>query len=431
VRIESQGLLLLVLLILSAFFSAAETALTSVSELRLRYLHKRAASAKRSRALEHLLKEPNDFLTCLVIFNNLVNVGASSLATLMFLRVLPGDLPDFAYGLISTFVLTVFLLVIGEITPKNLARNRPEAITLAVVVPVWSLTRTTLPVVRLFRKLAAKLVSPLGVEFFARERTPLTRDQFVAFIEAGEERGLLTREHGDMMRRILLLSEITAEDIMVPRTEVRAVEVTTPLAEAVRFVLADGHSRYPVFETTPDNVVGLLHAKDLIPYGECRVEVALKSLVRPVSFVPKTKPIGALLREFQAERAHMAVVVDEYGGMAGIVTLEDILEEIVGEIEDEYDRRRPRPLIRRIAANEALVDGDAEVRTVNRTLGLDLPEGEAVTLAGLVLHRLGDIPQRGTKVRIGQAEIAVERASEREILALRVTVLPTEQVQGT
>ncbi len=424
---ESQVLLLLLLLILlllSAFFSAAETALTSVPELRLRYLQRRTTARKKAKALEQLLREPNDFLTCLLVFNNLVNVAASSVATLMFLRLLPAGLPDFVYGLVSTLVLTTFLLVIGEITPKNLARNRPEAVTMAVVGMVWTLTRTTLPLIRFFRQLSAKLVQPLGVEFFARERTPLTRDQFLSFIETGQERGLLSPEHAEMMRRILLLGEITAEDIMVPRTEVKALEVRTPLAEAVKFVLADGHSRYPVYDGTLDNVIGILHAKDLIPYGECQTPVPLQNLVRPVSFVPTTKPIGMLLREFQRERAHMAMVVDEYGGLVGLVTLEDILEEIVGEIEDEYDRRRPRPLVRRLSPQEALVDGDAELRTVNRTLGLDLPEGEAVTLAGLVLEQLGDIPDKGTQVRIGRAEITVEDASAREIKLLRVRILP-------
>lgn len=423
--IESQSLVLVLLLLLSAVFSASETALSSVSELRLSHLLRRLSPGQKKKALEHLLRDPNDFLTCAVICNNLVNVGASSLATLLFLRVLPEALPSYVIGLISTLVLTTFLLLIGEITPKNLARNRSEAVALAVVVPMWRLTQGMHLGVRFFRRAGALLVRPFGVEFFHRERTPLSKDELVAIVAMGEERGALSQEHGSMMRRVLALDEIAAEDIMVPRTEMRTIEVGSPLGEVVKFIVSDGHSRYPVHQGSPDNVIGILHAKDLLPYlGQCEADVSLATLLRPVSFVPTTKPISALLEEFQQERSHMAVVVDEYGGVAGIVTLEDILEEIVGEIEDEYDRRRPRPLIRRLSPTEAIVGGDAEVRTVNRSLGADLPEGEAVTVAGLVLERLGDIPEVGAKLRIGRTEVAVEKASAREIMAVRFTLHP-------
>jgi CBS domain containing-hemolysin-like protein len=424
---ESQGIVLFLLLLLSAFFSASETALSALSELRVFHLLRRTSSKQKVKALEHLLRDPNDFITCLVIYNNLVNVGASSLATLLFLRLLP-TLPEYAQGLISTVVLTTFLLLIGEITPKNIARNHPEAVAMAVIVPMWQLTRASHPVVQFFRRAGAYLVRPFGIEFFSRERASLSKDQLVSIIELGEERGALSREHGDMMRRILSLDEITAEDIMVPRTDMKTIEVGTPLAEVVKFIVSDGHSRYPVYQGTEDNVVGLLHAKDLLAHlGEPPANVSLTSLLRPVSFTPTTKPIGALLQEFQRERSHMAVVVDEYGGVVGIVTLEDILEEIVGEIEDEYDRRRPRPLIRRLSPTEAIVGGDAEVRTVNRSLGADLPEDEAVTIAGLVLERLGDIPEVGTKLHIGRTEITVERASAREITTVRLALNPEPQ----
>jgi len=425
VTTESQSIILFLLLVLSSFFSASETALSSISELRVFHLIRRTPSKQKTKALEHLLRDPNDFLTCIVLYNNLVNVGASSMATLLFLRLLPSTLPPYVTGLITTLVLTTFLLLIGEITPKNLARNRSEAVTMAVVVPVWRLTRFSRLGVRFFRAAGALLVRPFGVEFFSREKTPLSRDQLVSVIEMGVERGALSEEHASMVRRILALDEITAEDIMVSRTDMKTIEVETPITEVVKFVVSDGHSRYPVYKDTQDNVIGLLHSKDLLPhFGEEHTDVPLATLLRPVSYVPTTKPISALLREFQQERSHMAVVVDEYGGVAGIVTLEDILEEIVGEIEDEYDRRRPRPLIRRLSPTEAIVGGDAEVRRVNHTLGADLPEDDAVTIAGLVLEELGDIPETGTKVRIGRTEITVERASAREITAVRLTLHP-------
>lgn len=375
--------------------------------------------------MEHLLHDPNDFITALVLCNNLVNVAASALATLLFLRVLPAHTPSYLTGLVTTAVMTVLLLVIGEVTPKNLAKNRPEALGLRVVVPAWYLTRALHPLVRALRATSSGLVRPFGVDLLVREGPPITRDQFLSLIEVAEERGAITTQFADMMRRILALDQTTADEVMVPRTDIRAIEVNTSIQEAIDFVVRDGHSRYPVYRERLDQVIGILHAKDLLVHARAgSAQTSLASLLRPVIFVPTTKPVSALLREFQQERAHMAVVVDEYGGVAGLVTLEDVLEEIVGEIEDEYDRRRQRTLIRRLSPGEALVDGDAEIKRVNRTLGLSLPEEEAVTIAGLVLKTLGDIPDPGTKLRFGTVELTVEEATEREIQTVRVTILP-------
>ena len=425
--IESQVTLLLVLLFLSAFFSASETALSSLFELRIRHLLK-TSKGKRAKALEHLLREPNDFITALVLCNNLVNVGASALATLLFLRILPAETPAYLTGIVTTVVMTTALLLIGEVTPKNLAKNRPEAIGLKVVVPVWYLTRSLLPLVRALRATSTGLVRPFGVDLLVREGPPITRDQFLSLIEVAEERGAITTQFAEMMRHILALDQTTADEVMVPRTEIKAIEVSTPIPEVIEFIVRDGHSRYPVYRERLDQVIGILHAKDLLAYARSgNAPSSLASLLRPVIFVPTTKPVSALLREFQQERAHMAVVVDEYGGVAGLVTLEDVLEEIVGEIEDEYDRRRQRTLIRRLSQTEALVDGDTEIRRLNRTLGLSLPEEEAVTIAGLILETLGDIPEPGTKLRFGSVEITVEEATEREIQTVRVTILPEEK----
>ncbi len=408
----------------SAFFSASETALSSLFELRIRHLLK-TNKGRKAKALEHLLREPNDFITALVLCNNLVNVGASALATLLFLRLLPPPAPAYLTGLLTTGVMTALLLVIGEVTPKSLAKNRPEAISLGVVVVVWYLTRALRPVVRALRATSTGLVKPFGVDLLVREGPPITRDQFLSLIEVGEERGAITAQFADMMRRILALDQITAEEVMVPRTEIKAIEVSTPLEEVVAFAVRDGHSRYPVYRERLDQVIGILHAKDLLAHAKGPASSgSLASLLRPVIFVPTTKPVSALLREFQQERAHMAVVVDEYGGVAGLVTLEDVLEEIVGEIEDEYDRRRQRTLIRRLSPTEALVDGDAEVKRVNRTLGLSLPEEEAVTIAGLILEALGDIPEPGTKLQFGTVVLMVEEATEREIQTVRVIIAP-------
>ncbi len=425
----SQGLLLGILLLLSALASGSETALTALSELRIRYLIERYP--KKAKALRHLLSEPNDFITALLILNNLVNVGASALATLLFLRLLPRGLPAYVTGLVSTAVMTVSLLLIGEITPKNWAKHRAETWALRVVVPVWKLTRILKPLIKAFRAVAHWLLKPLGVELGRRETAYEVREEELwELIKIWQERGLLPYHEGEMIRRILELEDTTVEEIMVPRTEMKAIEVNTPLREVIKFVVEDGHSRYPVYEKLRDNIVGILYTKDLLALFTNGQERPLRDLVRPAYYTPITKPINVLLREFQRERVHMAIVVDEYGGVAGLVTLEDILEEIVGEIEDEYDRKRERQLIRRISATEAIVDGDAEVKLVNRTLGLDLPEDEGVTISGLLLHTLEDLPDPGARVRIGRALLTVEDATKREIRSVKITVLPDEEKKG-
>ncbi len=412
------------LLLFSAFFSGSETAVTSLSELQIRHLIERRP--KKRRALEHLLQEPNDLITALLILNNLVNVGASAVATLMFLQILPPGLPQYVSAIVTTGVMTIALLVLGEITPKTVAKNRAEAVTLLVVGPVWRMTAVMFPVVRGLRAVARVLLKPFGEDLLEREEGAISEDHLITLIEEGEERGTIAAQDGDMIRRVLALDETTAEDVMVPRTDMQAIEVNTPLSEIAELVVRDGHSRYPVYERIHDNVLGLLYAKDLFALMANGDQANLNDILRPVYYAPTTKPINVLLREFQRERVHLAVVVDEYGGVAGIVTLEDILEEIVGEIEDEYDTPRTGQLVRRLSASEAVVDGDAELRMVNQTLGLNLSEDDAVTIAGLILEELGDIPDPGAKIRVGRALLTVEEASEREIISVRIAVLPEE-----
>jgi CBS domain containing-hemolysin-like protein len=223
-----------------------------------------------------------------------------------------------------------------------------------------------------------------------------------------------------MIRRILDFDETTAEQVMVPRTDVQAIEINTPPNEARDFVTQDGHSRFPIYDELPDRVTGTLYAKDLLACDLTDPNMSLKQLQRPAYYAPATQPINLLLREFQRQKVHMAVVIDEFGGMAGIVTLEDILEEIVGEIEDEYDR--PAALAKRLSADEALITGDTAVHDLNRTMDIELPEDEGVTINGLIQSRLGAMAKQGDRVDIGPVQLIVERASDREITTARVTV---------
>jgi len=429
VSLGAQIALLIFLISLSAYFSSAETAITSLANGRLRYLVN--AHSKKKRGLTLLLEEPNDPITALLIMNNLTNVGASSLMTLISLRLLHGLIPSYQAGLIATGIMTVSLLVFGEITPKNFAKHNPERFTLATINQVYTLTRVLRPAIFVFRSIAAGIVRMFGIDLSEKEPLEVSDEQIETLIDASEESGLLNEADGEMIRRILDFDEMTAEQVMVPRPDVQAIEISTSLEEVRQIVAKDGHSRFPVYEGVPDNVIGTLYAKDLLSCDLADPKTTLRDLLRPAYYAPTTQPINVLLREFQRQKVHMAIVIDEFGGMAGIVTLEDIIEEIVGEIEDEYDR--PASLIKRISNDEALLAGDTSVHDLNRTMDIELPEDEGVTVNGLIQHRLETMAKTGDQVKVGPVTFIVERATDREITSVRVLVdrTPTEEEESS
>ena len=415
--IGAQIALLVFFIVCSAYFSSAETAITSLDEGRLHYLVK--THRKRKRGLSLLLDEPNDMITALLILNNLTNVAASSLMTLLAVRVIGHGLPSYQAGLLATGVMTVSVLIFGEITPKNFAKNNAERFTLATINQIYLFTRVLRPFIFVFRRIASMIMRMFGEDLAQEEPLAVSDEQIETLIDASEESGLIDVQDGEMIRRILDFDEITAEQVMVPRMDVQSIEVRTSPRRAREIVAEDGHSRFPVYAKVPDNVVGTLYAKDLLAEVD-NPQMSLHSLLRPIYYAPTTKPINILLREFQRERVHMAVVIDEFGGMAGIVTLEDIIEEIVGEIEDEYDS--PAILIKRISLDEALVSGEVSVHDLNRTMDIDLPEDEGVTITGLLLHRLEAMPNVGDEVRVGPVVLTVKETTEREITTVSILV---------
>jgi putative hemolysin len=417
VQISAQFALLAFLIVASAYFSSTETALTSLARGRLRYLINN--HPKKKRGLTLLLEEPNDLITALLVLNNLANVMASSVMTLVVIQLLP-DLSVTLKGLIATSVMTVSLLIFGEITPKTFANHNAERLTLWTINQVYAMTRVLRPLIFVFRGIAHGVGKLFGVDLSEKEPLEVSDEQIETLIDASQESGLLDEAGGEMIRRILDFDEMTAEQVMVPRPDVQAIEINTPAKEARDFVTQDGHSRFPIYDDVPDNVTGTLYAKDLLVCDFDDPDMNLKQLQRPAYYAPTTQPINLLLREFQRQKVHMAVVIDEFGGMAGIVTIEDILEEIVGEIEDEYDR--PTALAKQLSDDEALINADTAVHDLNRTMDIELPEDEGVTINGLIQNRVGSMAKQGDQVEIGPVTLIVERASDREIITARVIV---------
>lgn len=412
--IALQIVVLGILIIFSALCSSSETAVTSLGRTRVRILAKQHVA--KSQALQTLAEDPNRLITTLLILNNLVNVGASSVATILFLYLLPASLSNFQTSMLSTLVMTTLLLVFGEITPKNFAKNNAERYTLVILNTIYYISWFLTPLIYVFQKMSNRILRLFGRNFELKEPTKVSEEQIKALVDIAQDRDLFGKQEGQMIKRIFTYDDLTAGQVMVPRTEVTTVQGDLPIPEACTLVAEVGHSRFPVQSGSIDEIQGTLYSKDLLNHmGEDNLVVS--DIARATYYTPITKPINVLLREFQQKRVHLAVVIDEFGGMAGIITLEDILEEIVGEIEDEFDTHEE--LIEELGPAEALVAGEAEVKHLNRALNLQLPEDD-ITIGGLFMHYLEDIPEEGDQLTLQDVLLTVEEASEKTIEKVRV-----------
>ncbi|WP_305041614.1 HlyC/CorC family transporter [Geoalkalibacter sp.] len=404
-----------VLFVLSAFFSGSETALMSLDKLRVKYLVKK--KRKNAERLEELLDQPESLLGAILVGNNLVNIAASVFATGLFVS-LYGERGE----LLTILVLTPLLLIFAEICPKTYSAKNPERVSFWVLRPILAVLWLLAPVIWVVTR-----ISRLLTRLIQGEDKPgpiLSEDEIRNIISVGEEAGVLPKENRHMLHGIFDLSAIRARDIMIPRTEVVAMEAGTPFDEALALARGAHHSRFPVYEGSLDQVIGIIHSKDILRYVGRPQDFRLRESCRPPYFVPESKRIGTLLQAFRRKRAHLAIVVDEYGGMEGIVTLEDIVEEIVGEIQDEYDAEEVE--IRELGPRQYLVDGSVTLRILNRRFGLELAEEHANTLAGFLMHKMGVIPEQGAVCECDGLVFTVVRVVERRIEEIEM-VLPAEE----
>ncbi|MDT8441642.1 MAG: CNNM domain-containing protein [Desulfuromonadales bacterium] len=406
-----QILGLAVLFVFSAFFSGSETALMAIDRLRVRYLAEKGRPG--ASRLEALLEKPESLLSAILIGNNLVNIMVSVFATALFIELFSGR-----GELMTILILTPILLIFAEILPKTLAANYPEPVSFAVLHPIRLVMWLLKPVIVVVGGLS---------RFFARlfrgdeERPLISEDEIRSIIEFGEQSGVVHTEKRRMLHGIFDLGQMRVRDVMVPRTEVVGIEVDTPFSELVSLCATARHSRFPVYAGALDRVVGIIHSKDVLSYLDRPEEFSLRTVARPPYFVPEAKPIESLLQAFRRKRLHLAVVVDEYGGVEGIVTLEDIVEEIVGEIQDEYDDEEV--LIQPIGPNRFLVDGSATLRSINRRFDLALSEEHVNTLAGFMMHSLGSIPEVGDVCEVAGLRCTVREVEDRRIETIELELL--------
>ena len=402
------------LFLLSAFFSGSETALMSMDRLRVNYLvQKKRRGAEK---LENILEKPDRLLSAILVGNNLANIATSVFAT-TFLVQIYGDRGE----LYTILILTPLLLIISEISPKTYAAQHPEKVSFLVLRPIVAVMWFLAPVVWLVTGVSRLLSRFIRQE---EERPIISEDEIRTIISVGEQTGVVAKEQRRMLHGVFELTETRVREVMIPRTEVVGIEVSATFGEALEQVRSSRHSRFPIFAGSLDDIVGVIHSKDILDYVGHPKEFSLQAIARPPYFVPESKRIGTLLQSFRKKHIHLAMVVDEYGGVEGIVTLEDIVEEIVGEIQDEYDVEEV--LVREVTPGRYLIDGSASLRTINRRFGLQLSEEHANTLAGFLLRTMGSIPAEGDSCQSDGTTFIVRKVVDRRVEEIEM-VLPGEK----
>lgn len=388
-------LLFILCLVLSAFFSASEVALIAITRAKVRTLVNDQKPG--SQALALLKEHPNRFLITILIGNNIVNVAAAAIATAVTISIFG----DIGVG-IATGIVVILLLIFGEISPKMYATRHAERFALTVARPIYFLSRLFYPVVWVIERVTGKKAFGDGpVE------PAVTEEEIREWIEVGKEEGAIEQEEREMLYSVLEFGDTTAREIMTPRVDVALIDDQSTLESALHFFNETGFSRIPVYHEHMDNIIGVLNVKDVFSSQIAgKKNIPIKDLMYDPFFVPESKKIDDLLKELQLRKVQIAIVLDEYSSFVGIVTVEDILEELVGDILDEFDREEPE--IQKIGEGVYLVDAKMWVEDLNDELDLSLPVSESYeSLGGLIIDRLGHIPHPGESVYIRESHISL------------------------
>ena len=379
---------LILLILVSGFFSGSETALMALNKLKLK--HEAKKGRKSALILEKILHRPDKLIGTILLGNNLVNVAASSIATYVAIELWGNE-----FGILyATIIMTLALLIFAEVTPKTFSAYHSEGTSYMVARPLKIIMFLFKPMVTLVTFFTNGILALMRVRRKPGEL--FTEDELKMMILLGGETGALGKKKFDMLQGVLDLREISVKDVMVPRTEIFAVDLEDSVEEIKTKIMKSPFSRIPVFRGDIEKMEGVLLVKDFLKVLASGDEPKLEEIISPTYFIPESKNIQGQLTDFQKKRVHMAVIIDEFGGIEGLVTMEDLLEEIVGEIWDESDRKINQ--IIRHGDGSITVEGKFTIRDLNKSFGVNLPEDEFNTVAGLILHKLGNIPDKNDKV---------------------------------
>ncbi len=406
-------ILLIILVTMSAFFSASETALTAFNRSKLKAIAEK--NQRKADLLKGWLKKPNEILTALLIGNNIVNILASSIATMVAISILGNNSRAIA---ISTGAMTILLLIFGEITPKVVAKAYSTHISNAVIKLVYMLSKLFLPISKILMVVSKLIARIFGVKI-DEIAFLITEEEIKSVVSVGEEEGVIEEEEKKMIHSIFEFTDTTVKEIMIPRTTVFAVEASKTLEEIWDVITGNGYSRIPVYEEGIDNIIGVFYIKDIFNViRDGKLNMQVKSFIREAYFVPETKALVEMLEEFKKKHIHMAIVLDEYGGTSGIITIEDLIEEIVGDINDEFDIEHDEE-IKKVADNKYIIDAMLDVEFLNEELSIDLPVSEDYdSLGGYIYSVLGRVPLEKDTITHdnGKVEIRVLEVDNRRIV---------------
>ncbi|TWI54073.1 hemolysin family protein [Halalkalibacter nanhaiisediminis] len=431
----TEILVLIVLITLNAFFAASEIALISLNDNKIRL--KANSGDKKAKMLQNLLSEPSRFLATIQIGITLAGFLASAFAAGSF----AGQLAETLYNLgvpiserlletisvvVITLILSYFTLVLGELVPKRLALQKAEAIAMFAVVPLTLLSKISSPFVKLLTLSTNVIVRLFGVDPNAEDEN-VTEEEIRMMVDVGKEKGTIQEAEKVMINNIFEFDNKTVSGIMTHRTNIVAIPIESTLQEIVRVANVERYTRFPVYEESIDNIVGVLHVKDLIQFIEnCNDnDFNLKGMIREPYFVLESKRIDDLFKDMQKNNIHMAIAIDEYGGTDGIVTIEDLIEEIVGNIFDEYDEpENDGAEIIELAQNNYLMSGTVNLYEVEETLNVELPNEEYDTLSGFVIGQLGYIPSRDQHPTVEYKNFifSVDEMDDKRIIQIKVSV---------
>lgn len=407
-------IVLIICLLLSGFFSGSEVALFSLDKKNIRTLKKDRKIV--GGYIQVLLDNPRRLLVTILLGNTIVNTAASIVAVLIALELAPiiGISEEFA--LVAQIVLlTVIILFVGEITPKMWANKYPVEYARIVAIPLYWISIVFFPVAKVLTDLLKLFTNRIKT---GKLKTALHEAEIRELADLGVEKGTIEEGEQELIQGIVSFRTITVREVMTPRVDINAIEIGTSFDELMNLITSSGHSRIPLYENNLDNIIGIIYAKDLLPFlknNEFRNNLSLRKIARETIFVPETKLINDLLHDFQDKKLHLGIVVDEYGGTAGLISLEDILEEIVGEIRDEFDKEENE--ITKINENSFIVEGRVSIDELNELLGEDFSSenDDYDTVGGFIFNQAGIIPEEGFHLIFNNYKFTVREVASKRI----------------
>lgn len=402
-----------ILILLSAFFSSAETALITVNKMRVRMLLDEGN--RKAIVLNKVIENSGKMLSAILIGNNVVNISASSIAT-VFVQKQFGNI----YVSVGTGVLTLVILIFGEIVPKTVATVNSEKIALAYARPIYMIITMLTPVIFLVDKFSSFFMKVFGVRPNGNEKS-FTEDELRTIMDVSQEEGIIESEELDMINNVFDFGDTCAKDIMIPKIDISMVSIDATYDELIQIIKADKYTRIPVYKDDTDNIVGILNIKDMIIDGIGRNNFNIEKMMYEPFYTIATKALNDLLIEMRDENSGMCIVLDEYGTLDGLITLEDIIEEIVGEIRDEFDEDEANAIIK-LSDNEFLVEGQMNLDDINDEFGTDIDSENYESVGGIIIEQLDRMPEVGDSVEIDNCLLEVKRMDNMRIDKVKITI---------